>query len=81
MGPDTVNIDLYNDQTGHSTPEITQIIHNFPIGTLGKGSYLWTIPSNQPAGDKYTVRIETVSYTQPATQSDYFTITTGTSPT
>ena len=42
----------------------------------GKGSYLWTIPSNQPGGSSYAIGIN--SYAHSGAHSNCFTITSGT---
>jgi hypothetical protein len=49
---------------------------NVPIGSGGKGSYLWSIWSGRPTGSDYMVRIQSTSQTTIKDMSNnYFTIT------
>ena len=65
-----VNIVLMKRGTNVGT-----IASNVPIGSSGKGSYIWKIPSNRQTGTDYKITVQSTS--QPAvkdTSNNYFTI-------
>ena len=59
--------------------EVGTIVSSAPIGTGGKGSYVWTSYSGRVPGSDYKVSVQSIS--QPAIKDvsdNYFTVTSGT---
>jgi hypothetical protein len=51
------------------------IASSVPIGSSGKGSYIWKIPSNRQTGTDYKITIQSTSQTAVKdTSNNYFTI-------
>src|SRR6185369_17123958 len=48
----TFNLELSADNGASWSP----LAGNLPADRFGRGSYLWTIPANQPLGGQYLVR-------------------------
>lgn len=66
-----VKIELLKGSSVYNT-----ITTGTPIGNDGRGTYSWTIPENQPAGNDYKVRItSTANSSYTATSVNSFTIT------
>ena len=55
-GP-TVRLDLYKGAILSRT-----IVASTPVGTAGKGSYLWRIPATQTPAGTYTIKVRSTKY-------------------
>ena len=55
-GP-TVRLDLYKGAALSRT-----IVASTPVGTAGKGSYLWRIPATQTPAGTYTIKVRSTKY-------------------
>ena len=66
----SVKIDLYNDGAFVST-----IVSSASVGSGGSGSYSWNIPSGQPGGSAYQVKVTSTTNDIYSDYSDNFTIT------
>jgi hypothetical protein len=58
----TVNLDVSADNGA----TWSSIATNLPMDVYGRGSYVWTIPSNQPTGNQYLMRVTATTGSKPS---------------